>query len=148
MYLELYKRKEDEKEKPDLSTKREVTSIKNLENRTWTLPMASTPKVAKVFRSQVSPEAASSFISPSISRGKGYYLKKAIEKATNEKVCRICGKSTNYVCVCILTRNLYFAFKWSSKVDIVEKRDIKIDIASYQILFPNVIFYYFEENGK
>ena len=34
MYLELYKRKEDEKEKPDLSTKREVTSIKNLENRT------------------------------------------------------------------------------------------------------------------
>ena len=48
-----------------------------------------------------------------------------------------------YVCVRILTRNLYFAFKWSSKVDIVEKRDIKIDIASYQILFPNVIFYYF-----
>ena len=48
-----------------------------------------------------------------------------------------------YVCVRILTRNLYFAFKWSSKVDIVEKRGIKIDIASYQILFPNIIFYYF-----
>ena len=84
MYLELYKQKEDEKEKPDLSTK----------NRTSMLPMASTPKVAKVFRLQVTPEAASSFISPSKSRGKGYYLKKAIEKATNEKVCRIGGKST------------------------------------------------------
>ena len=83
MYLELYKQKEDEKEKPDLSN-----------NRTSTLPMASTPKVAKVFWPQVTPEATSSFISPSKSRGKGYYLKKAIEKATNEKVCRIGGKST------------------------------------------------------
>ena len=27
MYLELYKQKENEKEKPDLTTKREVTSI-------------------------------------------------------------------------------------------------------------------------
>ena len=56
--------------------------------------MASTPKVAKVFQPQVSPEAASSFISPSKSRGKGYYLKKAIEKATNKNVYRIYGKST------------------------------------------------------
>ena len=41
--------KENEKEKPDLTTKRVVTSIKNLEKRTSTLPMASTPKVPKVF---------------------------------------------------------------------------------------------------
>ena len=94
MYLELYKQKEDEKEKPDFSTKRVVTSIKNLESRTSTLAMASTPKAAKVFWPQVTPETASSFISPSKSRGKGYYLKKAIEKATNQNVCRICGKST------------------------------------------------------
>ena len=94
MYLELHKQKEDEKEKPDFSTKRVVTSIKNLENRTLTLAMASTPKVAKVFQPQVTPEAASSFISPSKSRGKDYYSKKAIEKTTNEKVGRICGKST------------------------------------------------------
>ena len=56
--------------------------------------MASTPKVAKVFRPQVTPEAASSFISPSKSRGKDYYSKKTIEKTTYEKVGRICGKST------------------------------------------------------
>ena len=37
-----------------------------------------------------------------------------------------------------------FCIKWSSKVDIVEKRNIKIDIASYQILFPNIIFSYFK----
>ena len=71
MYLELCKQKEDEKEKPDLSTKRVVTSIKKLENRTSVLPMASTPKVVKVFRLQVTPKAASSFMSPSKSRGKG-----------------------------------------------------------------------------
>ena len=87
MYLELYKQKENEKEKPDLTTKQVVTSIKNLENRTSTLPMASTPKVTMVFRPQVTPEAASSFVSPSKGRGKDYYLKKAIENATNEKVC-------------------------------------------------------------
>ena len=75
MYLELYKQKENEKEKPDLTTKQVVTSIKNLENRT---SMASTPKVPKVFQPQVTPEAASSFVSPSKSRRKGYYLKKAI----------------------------------------------------------------------
>ena len=46
--------------------------------------MASTPKVPKVFQPQVTLEAASSFVSPSKSRGKGYYLKKAIEKETNE----------------------------------------------------------------
>ena len=91
MYLELYKQKENEKEKPDLTTKWVVTSIKNLENQTL---MASSPKVLKVFQPQVTPEAASSFVSPSKSRGKGYYLKKAIEKATTDKVCRICGKST------------------------------------------------------
>ena len=94
MYLELNKQKEDEKEKLDLSTKRVVTSSKKLENRTSMLPMASTPKVVKVFRPQVTPKAARSFISPPKSRGKGYYLKKAIEKATNEKVCRIYGKFT------------------------------------------------------
>ena len=32
MYLELYKQQENEKEKPDLTAKRVVTSIKNLEN--------------------------------------------------------------------------------------------------------------------
>ena len=45
-----------------------------------------------------------------------------------------------YVCVRILTRNLYFAFKWSSKVDIVEKREIKIDIQVTKYYFQILSF--------
>ena len=82
MYLELYKQKENEKEKPDLTTKRVVTSIKNLENRT---SMASTPKVPKVFRPQVTPEAASSFVSPPKSRGERVLFEKGYRKGNKRQ---------------------------------------------------------------
>ena len=61
MYLDLYQKKVKRRNRK-----------RNLEDRTSTLPVTSTPKVPKFYQLQVSPEAASSFISHSKSKGKAF----------------------------------------------------------------------------
>ena len=94
--MELYKSRNEEGylEVPDVTTKKVVTTYQHLKGL-GEPTIQGTPKQINLFEPTVTPEAATSFSTPS--KGKKTFLKRAIEKtkAARSKVCRLCGKSSN-----------------------------------------------------